>query len=1334
METIPANPFKGLRPYSQQDRDKLFGRDRDLILMKDRIFSARTTLLFAGSGVGKTSFLNAKVIPELKKQCVVVWHNRWTGADEVLDEAERKHEPIRFWPPQAMFREIVRKFRSLGGGDYSVAPATRDPLSKTDDPFELEVRKIISQNLRRSAQPPQRLSEALACFSKAANPDATNRCILILDQFEEVFQYHAYEDYFRDFVKDLCEVVNDEDYQVRVVFSMREEFLGELSVFDNRIPDLFSNYYRLRYPDKEEAADIIRRTCQLSDIDPDPERLPSLVEDLSKIAKGSGSFAERSTTQNSSGVHVIKRDFVAPPYLQIACERLWNNQYATDGNKQELGTTLTGEPKNKSPFLFDYTAGSDNGNASGGDAQRAVVGFCEEKLSPPFLSRNEQDIVARAFSFLVTKQGAKMAYELSSLADHMEERVRPLKTALEKLSQDQAKILRESRGPDRSYWFELYHDMYATIVDDWKVRYLAGRRKRYLAKAGFTVLIILLSIAVYYWIVAPRENRKRLASFTEQVCSAGEQAAYADAVSAYTRLSNTWGYRRTANSMWAQILERRAQCFEKNNDPSSAILSLLKAVTLEHDAQTRQRMATAAITLMGAPNGSLIATYCDDCKSAALSPDGTAVLSLNLDGDVRLWDSDTGQPRGETFCSDCRQSRPAARKALFSADGQQVLTVAGVRRCDEGAAVEATTTESGLKIQIWGTADRAELLTRPICLIDKQESTPRTTSGPTFSKEGAQDRPESVPPTIDIRAFAKVGSNYWIAGVRGDQILVWDSQGGGRTIGASRNAGQIGVIFSPDGLYLAGVFANEAIKLWRVTESEIKPVKFKNPLAITFGPKHQLLTAEDGDILKVIDLDSGNALVTVNPKTDQPDIGALHSIGFSPNGEQFIARMRNPEGDHIRAWRTANGEPLFNFFTFKNQITRSGLSGDGRTLLAIADGDPPVVEKWDLQTQQMIGALKRKFDTVTFRPDRCSMLMVSGTTARLWGLDSDSSGDRIVSARNIDPYDVAAGGRTLLTINDGYYLQFWNADTANAMSEPISLGAQIRLATLSSDGNYAAADTNDGAVRVWQTGNTAAIAMFQGQGESRTLSLSADGHLLARGAANDVKIWNVSAMSEIDLRGHMGEINDVALTNRFAITGSNDKTARIWDVTTGQLRHNLVHEAAVGAVAIAADGRLALTGCEDGAIRLWDVETGARLSEIRVKDAIGRIKFSSDGTAAAILTASWMYLARVNDNALTYKRGILIADPWSPAFDLSSDGKKVSFAYLFGGSAVQLQNLDLEPTAAAEQLAKNPEQALHDWEKKLGLRVTDLGRIGKMWENTPLADAEKASQAKKPAQ
>ena len=195
--------------------------------------------------------------------------------------------------------------------------------------------------------------------------------MLILDQFEEVFQYHAYEDYFREFVRDLCEIINSDDYQVRVVFSMREEFLGELSIFDNKIPDLFINYYRLRYPDKDEAQDIIRRTCQLSGINPNEANLAALVEDLSKIEKGGGSFAERSTYHEGAFTRVIKRNFVAPPYLQIACDRLWVAQYAV--TESGLNRTRRFSPSLSRQTLNPFCSTTGLGMADAGDHEHGGV-------------------------------------------------------------------------------------------------------------------------------------------------------------------------------------------------------------------------------------------------------------------------------------------------------------------------------------------------------------------------------------------------------------------------------------------------------------------------------------------------------------------------------------------------------------------------------------------------------------------------------------------------------------------------------------------------------------------------------------------------------------------------------------------------------------------------------------------------------------------------------------------------------------------------------------------------------------------------------------------------
>src|SRR5437870_4605867 len=60
-------PYVGLQPYTDADRDYFFGRKHEIQSICSNLQSARLTVLFGPSGVGKSSILMAGVVPRLEK-------------------------------------------------------------------------------------------------------------------------------------------------------------------------------------------------------------------------------------------------------------------------------------------------------------------------------------------------------------------------------------------------------------------------------------------------------------------------------------------------------------------------------------------------------------------------------------------------------------------------------------------------------------------------------------------------------------------------------------------------------------------------------------------------------------------------------------------------------------------------------------------------------------------------------------------------------------------------------------------------------------------------------------------------------------------------------------------------------------------------------------------------------------------------------------------------------------------------------------------------------------------------------------------------------------------
>ena len=97
------------------------------------------------------------------------------------------------------------------------------------------------------------------------------------------------------------------------------------------------------------------------------------------------------------------------------------------------------------------------------------------------------------------------------------------------------------------------------------------------------------------------------------------------------------------------------------------------------------------------------------------------------------------------------------------------------------------------------------------------------------------------------------------------------------------------------------------------------------------------------------------------------------------------------------------------------------------------------------------------------------------------------------------------------------------------------------------------------------------------------------------------------------------------------VTGSGDRTARIWDAETGAVLRTLEgHDGHVNRCAFSPDGARVVTASSDETVRIWDAETGAQLRMLEGHTyPVDCCAFSPDG--ARVVTASCDHTARIWD-------------------------------------------------------------------------------------------------------
>jgi hypothetical protein len=374
---VKRNPYVGPRPFREGDR--LYGRGREARDVAVMLMAERVLVLHSPSGAGKTSLLQAEVIPMLRDE-----------------EGFKVTEPLRVNAvPVDGFTPHNRYVWSVIVGIVGEEAATRPELA------DMSLAEFID-----GEHDPHRGAEDR---------------VLVLDQLEEILTLDPGDrTKQREFFEDLGTVLKNRTRWA--LLSIREDFMGGLAPYAALVPSNLKVRYRIDFLTREAAREAIQKPAKDQVVTFDDEAAKWLVNDLAKV---------RRQLPGEQKATTIDGPYVEPVQLQAVCTELWRRLYDQwgDGLEKILPKDVKALGNILDMALSEYYASSlVKVTGVTGASERVVRDWIEEKLiteegrmrnqsqtGPPIGAQTEEVLQQLADVYLIrsTERAGAIWYELA---------------------------------------------------------------------------------------------------------------------------------------------------------------------------------------------------------------------------------------------------------------------------------------------------------------------------------------------------------------------------------------------------------------------------------------------------------------------------------------------------------------------------------------------------------------------------------------------------------------------------------------------------------------------------------------------------------------------------------------------------------------------------------------------------------------------------------------------------------------------------------------------------------------------------------------------------------
>jgi WD40 repeat protein len=573
----------------------------------------------------------------------------------------------------------------------------------------------------------------------------------------------------------------------------------------------------------------------------------------------------------------------------------------------------------------------------------------------------------------------------------------------------------------------------------------------------------------------------------------------------------------------------------------------------------------------------------------AYSPDGHRVATGEGDGSVRQWDTSTG-------------------RAIGSPLKGHTETVTGVVYTPDGSTIASIGSDDTLRL--WNAGTGAARSPKPQH-IDNPASVAVSPSGTAVVTGAAADTTQLWdvhsgallntarvlnPPTGKISDVKFDGSGDWFAASFTGGVAIYDAKT---------------FVRRDPTIQIKGMYAGAPSGIFQ----------------IALSPDGQTL-AVGTDNLQFVKTATGEQLHAISLGTAKGGSFAT-AVAFSPDGRRVASGRIDGA---VQVWDTETGAQIGPTLTGHTQkVTGIAFSADGRQLASTSlDG---TLRLWSATVGQPMSGPDPILVQVAFSPDGRLVAASGANFVQQWEVGSGrplpplEPGDVAISAVRYLPDDKIITADRLGTI------RIWQARTNQPVQPPVKLetpAAQHHF-VFSGDGHAVAmSDDFNGIVRMWAipSGHVVGHPMATRFHHDVIygMALSADGHHLAVGYDDGIRVWNADTTElEKSFASVEGLLNPVAAV-AFSHDGGTlaaargDGTVELWDLATGkQLPTGPLHGQSGYALGLAfGTGHQMAGGGTDAAVRLWDTATGAPTAAALARsDTVTGVAVSPDGRLVA---------------------------------------------------------------------------------------------------------------------